>query len=120
MRLHRHPPLSSNTEEPEKRGAVDAEEEKTQAAPTFRDAIPGLLVIAAIPLVIFSIIKGISVESIVFGAFGIVFVLFVYFIPTIVAANRQHRNLAAIAVVNLFAGWTLIGWVGALAWAFIE
>ncbi len=115
------PPLSSNVQEPEERGAVDTEDGKEkQAAPTFREAIPGILIIAAIPLVIFAFIKGVSFESIVLGAFIVVFALFVYFLPTIIATNRQHRNLAAIAVVNLFAGWTLIGWVGALAWAFVD
>ena len=32
----------------------------------------------------------------------------------------HHRNTAVagpIAVVNLFLGWTLLGWVVALAWA---
>jgi len=40
-----------------------------------------------------------------------------YFLPTIVAANRHHHNLGAIAVVNIFLGWTFIGWVVALAMA---
>ena len=42
---------------------------------------------------------------------------FLYLIPTIVAYRRRHYQLTAIAVINVFAGWTLIGWVGALAWA---
>ncbi|HTQ87464.1 MAG TPA: superinfection immunity protein [Candidatus Solibacter sp.] len=41
--------------------------------------------------------------------------LFVYFIPTLVA--RRKRNSAAIFVLNLFLGWTLVGWVVALVWA---
>lgn len=43
--------------------------------------------------------------------------LLVYFIPCFVAAYRNHPNGAPIAVVNLFLGWTLIGWVVALAWS---
>lgn len=42
----------------------------------------------------------------------------VYLLPTIVAHQRNHASLAAIFVVNLFLGWTLLGWVVALAWAF--
>ena len=51
---------------------------------------------------------------------GIIFLIvaFVgYFLPAIVAGLNRHHNQTAIAVVNLFLGWTLIGWVAALAWA---
>lgn len=41
----------------------------------------------------------------------------VYFVPTFVAALRNHPNAVAITLLNLFLGWTLIGWVGALIWA---
>jgi len=40
-----------------------------------------------------------------------------YFLPTFVALVRQHRHHVAIAFLNLFTGWTLIGWVAALVWA---
>ncbi len=42
---------------------------------------------------------------------------FFYFLPTIVALFRRKHNFAAIAVLNFFLGWTLIGWVLALVWA---
>lgn len=40
-----------------------------------------------------------------------------YFIPTIIALSTRKRDRAAIVVLNLFLGWTLIGWVIALVWA---
>lgn len=40
-----------------------------------------------------------------------------YMLPAIVAWNRRHRQEMAISVLNLLAGWTVIGWVGALVWA---
>ena len=43
--------------------------------------------------------------------------LFFYFLPAIVAGSRHHRNGAAIFCLNLFLGWSLIGWVVALCWA---
>ena len=43
--------------------------------------------------------------------------LVVYFIPTTTAMARGHHNFAAILVLNLFLGWTFIGWVVALIWA---
>jgi len=47
----------------------------------------------------------------------ILFVIALYFLPTLQAASRHHHNAAAIFVINLFLGWTLIGWVVALAMA---
>lgn len=41
----------------------------------------------------------------------------VYFLPFIVAAHRNHHNQGPILVINLFLGWTFIGWVVALAMA---
>ena len=51
------------------------------------------------------------------GVVALVFVVGVYFAPLGVATLRNHRQQAAIGVVNFFLGWTLIGWVVALAWA---
>ena len=42
----------------------------------------------------------------------------VYFLPTIVAGLREAPNKNSVFVVNLFLGWTLVGWVVALAIAF--
>ena len=41
----------------------------------------------------------------------------VYFVPTIVALARNCAKKAGIIVLNVFLGWTLIGWVLALVWA---
>lgn len=49
------------------------------------------------------------------GFFGIGFVL--YFLPSIVALARQKRDLVSILLLNVFLGWTAIGWVIALIWA---
>lgn len=38
-----------------------------------------------------------------------------YFVPTIIAAYRQIPNVGPVAVINLFLGWTFLGWVVALA-----
>lgn len=40
-----------------------------------------------------------------------------YFLPTIIAAARHHHNAGAIFVLNLFLGWTFLGWVLALVWS---
>ncbi len=41
----------------------------------------------------------------------------VYFLPFLVANHRRHRNQAGIGALNLFLGWTFVGWVVALVWA---
>lgn len=42
-----------------------------------------------------------------------------YWVPTFVAWRRRH-NLLAVAVMNGFLGWTMIGWVVALVMAVNE
>ena len=50
--------------------------------------------------------------------FVILFVMAVlYFLPTIIAGARHHHSVGGVFVVDLFLGWTLLGWVAALAWA---
>ena len=40
-----------------------------------------------------------------------------YFLPTIIALILHKRNTLAIFLLDLFLGWSLIGWVIALVWA---
>jgi Superinfection immunity protein len=41
-----------------------------------------------------------------------------YFLPTVIALSRGHLSGLAIFLLNLFLGWTLIGWLIALIWSF--
>ncbi len=41
-----------------------------------------------------------------------------YFLPLAIAFSRGHKDTGPIFVVDLFLGWTLVGWVVALVWAF--
>lgn len=52
-----------------------------------------------------------------FGFVVLVFCIFLYFIPALVASNNNHSQTNAIFALNLFLGWTLLGWVIALVWA---
>jgi ABC-type sugar transport system permease subunit len=40
-----------------------------------------------------------------------------YFLPFAIAFNKKRANSGAIFALNLFLGWSLIGWVVALVWA---
>ncbi len=44
--------------------------------------------------------------------------LIVYLIPTIIVWNKRHYN--PVIALNLFLGWTFIGWVAALVWALVD
>ena len=41
----------------------------------------------------------------------------VYFLPTLIAFLKDHKNKLAIFLLNLLLGWTALGWVGSLVWA---
>ena len=47
--------------------------------------------------------------------FVLLFALTVYFLPTIVGWNK--KAVAGISILNLFLGWTVLGWIIALIWA---
>jgi hypothetical protein len=42
----------------------------------------------------------------------------VYFAPSIVADRRGRRNVLLLALMNALLGWTIVGWLAALYWAF--
>ena len=46
-------------------------------------------------------------------------ILAVYLLPALIA-GRTHPHRLAIFVINLLFGWTLVVWVGCLAWAVIQ
>ena len=50
--------------------------------------------------------------------FVVTAVLALYFLPWLVALGRKHAETVPIFILNFFLGWSLIGWVVALAWAF--
>ena len=43
------------------------------------------------------------------------FLILLYFLPAII--GRDKHDAAGIFLLNLFLGWTVIGWVIALIWA---
>lgn len=42
----------------------------------------------------------------------------IYFLPAVLAYNYRHEHAQDITLLNIFLGWTIIGWVVALIWAF--
>lgn len=44
----------------------------------------------------------------------------IYFLPYIVAALRDHKQMQAIAALNVLLGWTMLGWIVSLVWSFTD
>jgi predicted RNA-binding Zn-ribbon protein involved in translation (DUF1610 family) len=49
------------------------------------------------------------------GSGLIIIAALIYFIPSIIGYFKQHG--VGILLLNLFLGWTVIGWIAALIWA---
>ena len=44
-------------------------------------------------------------------------IMLVYFLPTLIALWAQNINTLAIFLLNLFLGWTGLGWIISIIWA---
>ena len=49
----------------------------------------------------------------------LLFLISLYFLPSLIAGSRHVHERTAITLFNLFLGWTCIGWFIALIWAFL-
>ena len=54
----------------------------------------------------------------VFYIFIVFLSIFVYFIPTIIAHRKNHKDTKLIFIINLLSGYTIIGWIISFIWAF--
>jgi len=43
------------------------------------------------------------------------FLALIYFLPAILGRNKRHAG--TIFLLNVFLGWTVVGWIVALVWA---
>jgi uncharacterized membrane protein len=53
----------------------------------------------------------------IFAIAALFLVLYIYFLPTITAIRRNSPHKAAVVIVNILFGVTLIGWIVALVLA---
>ena len=48
----------------------------------------------------------------IFIVISIVLILItLYFIPSIIAIKKKHKDLSKILMINIFLGWTIVGWI---------
>jgi membrane protease YdiL (CAAX protease family) len=78
--------------------------------------IIGAVLLQVVAVVTLIIGNGVSVFA---GLVIVADLIALYWLPTFVAWRRQN-NIMAVAVVNGFFGWSLIGWVVALVMAVNE
>jgi hypothetical protein len=50
----------------------------------------------------------------------VLFGMIIYLSPIVIAALRRKQNLAPLLLVNILLGWTVIGWIICVIWAFSE
>lgn len=58
-----------------------------------------------------------GIGSFPWAVFATAVALLVYPLPGWLAYRKSHEKRAAILALNLFLGWTFLGWIAALAWA---
>jgi hypothetical protein len=46
--------------------------------------------------------------------------LLIYFVPTLIAMFRKSRVIGTVFLLNLFLGWTLVGWIAAFVIALLS
>ncbi len=76
-------------------------------------------------LVFYSYTTSMSVAAAAVGGSGgglmqIVFyvaLLALYLLPIYEASKRRHPRIVPISLIDVFLGWTVIGWIVALVWA---
>ena len=44
--------------------------------------------------------------------------LAIYLLPIIIAAAKHKRDMLGVVLLNVLAGWSLVGWIISLVWAF--
>ena len=73
--------------------------------------------VAAVVIVLVRHVAGKPLSFAIIAAAAAVVLLLVYFLPVFIARARRVPDLAPVAVINVFLGWTFFGWVIALALA---
>ncbi len=64
----------------------------------------------------FTVLLG-AFHSLAFALVVVVLWFAAYLSPAIMAYGRHHQNELAILLLNVFVGWTVLGWITALVWA---
>jgi len=58
-----------------------------------------------------------AVGALIVSIMILIIFLALYFLPTFIAFGRGKVNALSVLLLNIFLGWTLVGWVVSLVWA---
>lgn len=47
----------------------------------------------------------------------VLLILIIYLIPSIISLVKRKKDAIAIFALNIFLGWTFVGWVVSLVWS---
>ncbi len=78
----------------------------------------GILALGLVDLVSFPIALGTNNNAKIATVVFVVTSIALYFAPTYIAQGRQHASRIGITVLNVLLGWTVLGWVISLVWAY--
>ncbi len=99
---------------------IDSPAAKASKTPSLR-ATDSKSLVGMLALLFIAALAGKLLGGIFFVVGGIALLVFsigIYFLPSFIAIDRDHPNTISIIVINLLFGWTLIGWLICLVWAF--
>ncbi len=83
------------------------------------------MVVFILPLTTFVALQAankVNPDKVPVGSFMALFIVsgLLYFIPSVIGILRKHHNLVGLIALNVFLGWTILGWVGALIWSLLR
>lgn len=61
-----------------------------------------------------------TILSVIAWVLGGIITLLIYFVPSYIAIKKDHKSKAAIILLNIFLGWSVIGYIVALVWSMSE
>ena len=63
-----------------------------------------------------------QMQNLNFAEIGLLIIVIfgLYLLPSLISFLRRNKNWMAVFLLNLFLGWTGIGWVVALVWSVIR
>lgn len=79
----------------------------------------GSIILLVAGVVLFGITDAIVCLALVYISI-VIFSIIIYFVPSIMAYDKQHSQKQTILLINFLLGWTVIGWIASLIWANIE
>lgn len=60
--------------------------------------------------------KALLIAILIMIVIVLVFIV-LYLFPSVIAIKKKHKDLIKILIINIFLGWTIVGWIISLVLA---